>query len=510
MARIAMPFNEGIGSPTDNCGNTVTDGTTGSTWGTDEQGRIYTISTGTITVNYCPSFTRGAVLICYNNLGSIGSADDIVNDELLNLIMRNASTNERIEVGNTATQWADATYTFFDANSHELGFSWEEGGSTYVMNKLLNIVATGTTGATAHGSTFRIFPDALTGDIRHMFVFDGYIPPAMMQSLIQNPWQIYEPQTVWLNLGAVSGNITESIPAGALHLTPGTPNVYITGDITESIPASALTLTSYAPNAYITGNITESIPASTLTLTGFAPNAYILTTNVTEVIPSSLLQLTTFAPLVSITGHVREAIPSTALSLTSYAPLISITGHVRESIPASNLTLTSFAPNVRQQSQAVRISIPAAALHLTAFAPTDYITGHVRESIPAGTLRLVSYAPTVTNTGFVAPAVTRPTGGISKRVKAQSKPRPRIIMVDGKNYIIENPWQEFFILQEYLDKLERQQRIDLQKKKMPAVKRKIKLNIKNITRTQNRIDKVKARIEWIRKEDEEILAILAA
>ena len=83
-------------------------------------------------------------------------------------------------------------------------------------------------------------------------------------------------------------------------------------------------------------------------------------------------------------------------------------------------------------------------------------------------------------------------------------------MVDGKLYTIEHPEQELRILQAFLDKIQNKQILDLQKKKVPAVKRKIKLNAKTITRTENRINKVQERIKWLRKQDQEILALLAA
>ena len=355
---------------------------------------------------------------------------------------------------------------------------------------------------------------------------------------------------------SAAANVTETIPNGSLTLTGVAPLTSITGHVRESIPNSTLVLTSFAPNASAAANITEQIPSGTLTLTGVAPLDSI-TGHVRESIPGSTLNLTPFAPLDSITGHVRESIPSASLTLLANAPLDYQTGHVRESIPSHTLTLTGLAPNAYQPTEnttelipagtltitgfapatdivpGATEQIPASSLTLTGFAPTDYVTGHVRESVPRGTLTLTgvvpnaavptdsivepvpnnviqlsSYVPTVTNTGAApAPTVERPTGGISKRVKQRKR---RQIMVDGKLYTIEHPEQELRILQAFLDKIQNKQILDLQKKKVPAVKRKIKLNAKTITRTENRINKVQERIKWLRKQDQEILALLAA
>lgn len=117
----------------------------------------------------------------------------------------------------------------------------------------------------------------------------------------------------------------------------------------------------------------------------------------------------------------------------------------------------------------------------------------------------------MTNTGaVVVPAVERPTGGLSKRVKAR---KYKQIMIDGEVYAVETPEQEFFLLNEFLAKTRAQFKQDLTKKKTPIVKKKIKVLASKITRTENRLDKVSEEIKWrqkIKREDEEILALLTA
>jgi len=307
---------------------------------------------------------------------------------------------------------------------------------------------------------------------------------------------------------ADAGRIVWSSQGDTNGLYPYLSVTYVAGaNVTESIPLHTLTLTGVAPSVYQVGDVSESITASALSLTTFAPTVTNTSGDVVESITASSLSFTSFAPFVTNTGNqIYESVPSTGLTFTLYVPAYAIVpNNVYESVPVRYFTLTSYAPTVTQVWN-VRENITSNALTLTSYAPTITVTGgNVILSIPRIDLRLFGkYPPAVRNTGTVEVVVG---AGSSPRARAQ---RPKVIMVDGKNYAIESPWQEFYILQAYLDKLEKQQRMDLQKKKMPRVKQKIKLNTANITRTKTRIDKVKARIEWIKREDEEILAILAA
>ena len=86
----------------------------------------------------------------------------------------------------------------------------------------------------------------------------------------------------------------------------------------------------------------------------------------------------------------------------------------------------------------------------------------------------------------------------------------RQIMVGGQTHAINHPEQELQLLQKYLDKTRNQYERDIQKKKVPAVKKKIKLGAANIKRVETRIHKVEQRIKWLRRQDQEILALLAA
>lgn len=97
-----------------------------------------------------------------------------------------------------------------------------------------------------------------------------------------------------------------------------------------------------------------------------------------------------------------------------------------------------------------------------------------------------------------------------QRVKQR---KPRTIMVDGQVHNIEYPEQEYFILQEYIEKVRAQYELDILKKKTPPVKRNIKLLATKIKRAENRLNKVEEQLKWrkkVQRNNQLILALLAA
>jgi hypothetical protein len=122
----------------------------------------------------------------------------------------------------------------------------------------------------------------------------------------------------------------------------------------------------------------------------------------------------------------------------------------------------------------------------------------------------IPYGSFAGKTAYIAPTVERKTGGISKRVKQR---KHKQVMIDGEVHVVNSPEEEFFLLQAFLDKTRNQYEADILKKKTPVVKKNIRLLATKIKRTENRLEKVEEQLHWrqkLQREDEEILALLAA
>ncbi len=82
------------------------------------------------------------------------------------------------------------------------------------------------------------------------------------------------------------------------------------------------------------------------------------------------------------------------------------------------------------------------------------------------------------------------------------------IMINNRLYTIKSPEHERYLLNQYLDKQQAQLSITFTRKKMPSVRKKIKLLTENIKRTQTRLKKAE-RKKWLQRQDEELLLLLA-
>jgi len=104
-------------------------------------------------------------------------------------------------------------------------------------------------------------------------------------------------------------------------------------------------------------------------------------------------------------------------------------------------------------------------------------------------------------------------GQVIKAVTSKAAPRRRIrqrqIMIGNELFVIKSPEHERYLLQRYLE----QQRIQfaqaIHQKKMPSVKLKLKVITTNITRVQNRLNKVDRKV-WLAREEEELLLLMTA
>jgi hypothetical protein len=161
-----------------------------------------------------------------------------------------------------------------------------------------------------------------------------------IDSLSDNPWQIFEPRRIWVPVSVSGGGATVDVPAGALTLTGYAPTVSVPRSV--SVPAAALTLTGYPPTISTPRSI--SVPAGAITLTGFAPTVTTTASGATINVPTGTLTLTSFAPSVSIPAAI--SVPAGSLTLTGYAPTVTTTAGTRVDVPAGALTLTGYAPTV--------------------------------------------------------------------------------------------------------------------------------------------------------------------
>jgi len=93
-----------------------------------------------------------------------------------------------------------------------------------------------------------------------------------------------------------------------------------------------------------------------------------------------------------------------------------------------------------------------------------------------------------------------------------SKPQKlRRIMIGSELFVIKSPEHEQYLLNRFLDKQQKEFDRLIMAKKMPSIKKKIKLTSNQITRTKTRLKKAENKVwqQKIRNEDEEILLLLA-
>ncbi len=84
-------------------------------------------------------------------------------------------------------------------------------------------------------------------------------------------------------------------------------------------------------------------------------------------------------------------------------------------------------------------------------------------------------------------------------------------MIGNELFVIKSPQHEQYLLNRFLDKQEKEFSRLIVAKKMPVVKKNIKLVSTQIVRTKTRLKKAESKIwnQRIQREDEEILLLLA-
>lgn len=189
-----------------------------------------------------------------------------------------------------------------------------------------NLIAVGTTFPVAVGARQTGTQPWATGGLMLVAMWNRTLTDAEMQSLADNPWQLFKPapRRLWLAYSASSGTDTP--------VNPG---------------AGALTLTGYAPTIAqtITTNVTPGV--GSLTLTGYAPS--VSQSVVTNVVPQAgALTLTGFAPSVTRTANVSVSPGAGSLALIGYAPTVTRTANQSVQPGAGALTLTGYAPLISQ------------------------------------------------------------------------------------------------------------------------------------------------------------------
>lgn len=81
------------------------------------------------------------------------------------------------------------------------------------------------------GDAVRTYNQGLSGDAYFIFIFSRALSPAEIASLSANPWQVYEPEVVWVEVGASGSPDTIT---GTLAITESPDTSAITGTLTLS------------------------------------------------------------------------------------------------------------------------------------------------------------------------------------------------------------------------------------------------------------------------------------
>jgi len=182
------------------------------------------------------------------------------------------------------------------------------------------------------------------GRTEALFIFDGD-QSAQFNSLIANPWQVFEPPQHTYLIAPTTGGATDTA------INPGVASV---------------TLTGYAPSIARTAHQTVAPGAGSVVITGYAP--VVTQSNNQAVAPAvKSIAITGYAP--SITQSAAGSISPTTgvITVTGYAPTVTRTAHQAVAPAVGALTITGYAPTITQG--------------LPAVTPNEYSATIMRESI---------------------------------------------------------------------------------------------------------------------------------
>ncbi|MGO4379695.1 hypothetical protein AB4Z19_15575 [Pseudoduganella sp. RAF19] len=181
-----------------------------------------------------------------------------------------------------------------------------------------------------------------TGGLNLVLGWNRTLSDTEMQSLADNPWQLFRLQSMRLQLSAAGTNT---------NISPG---------------VAVLALTGYAPSLTQTDNRVVTPAPAGLTLTGYAPS-FGQTSNQIVAPGAAALNIVGFAPSITQSGGVTITPGTATLSIAGYAPTFAQPKTI--SPGAASLTLSGFAPSITQTA-AQYVSPGAAVLMLTGYAPT--------------------------------------------------------------------------------------------------------------------------------------------
>lgn len=210
--------------------------------------------------------------------------------------------------------------------------------------------------------------------------------------------QLVEPPAGALSIEAKAPTVAQTQhqyvqpPAAGLAIDPADPTVVATAHQVVQVPAVAVEAEAAAPTVVATADVFAQPGAGQAQIQAYEPGIAVTNAQAVQV-PSKALQASPQAPAVSTTANVLIDVPSASLAAAAGIPAVLATDHKSVAVPAVALQVDPADPVVAVSADRF-VDVPLGAIDLVAMAPGIRLDQSAQVGA-AGGLALEQLAPEV-------------------------------------------------------------------------------------------------------------------
>lgn len=228
--------------------------------------------------------------------------------------------------------------------------------------------ATTQTGAFVLGNRSTDNARVWNGQLGNLSIFDSILTVDQIQQLINNQWQVFQPQTRRIWVPGTGGTDTPVNPGvGSFAITGYSPTVTQTANQAITPNVGNIVITGYAPTISQPQAVNPGV--GSITITGYAPT---VTQNVDVPVNPGVgtIAITGYAPTVAQTENQSVSPAAGTIAITGYVPTLAQTANQAIIPDVGTITITGYAPTVQQAAASQNITPGVGILTITGYAPT--------------------------------------------------------------------------------------------------------------------------------------------